>query len=188
MMHDRILEDSLYRLIRESFAANLATKDPARAEAMVESIPDPTTKVSALTRVARALPASASGRKQALLERATMLLRDRLQRANDLVRLQLVSAIAGQRLDIGDHERARLVLQRPGRKGRCRCIRGDRSSDPGDRSAAGIGTGLRTGLCRWGRPLMYPSNPAAVILPVVERIGPKRLAEVFWQAVALHPR
>ena len=36
--------------------------------------------------------------------------------------------------------------------------------------------------------LMYPTNPAAVILPVVERAAPDRLAEVFWRAVALHPR
>jgi len=36
--------------------------------------------------------------------------------------------------------------------------------------------------------LMYPTYPAAVILPVVERIAPERLAEVFWRAVALHPR
>ncbi len=27
--------------------------------------------------------------------------------------------------------------------------------------------------------LMYPTNPAAVILPVVERAAPERLAEVF---------
>ena len=36
--------------------------------------------------------------------------------------------------------------------------------------------------------LLYPSNPAVVILPVVERITPERLDEVFWRAVALHPR
>jgi hypothetical protein len=36
--------------------------------------------------------------------------------------------------------------------------------------------------------VMYPTNPAALILPVVERIAPDRLAEVFWRAVALHPR
>jgi hypothetical protein len=34
---------------------------------------------------------------------------------------------------------------------------------------------------------IYPNNPAAVILPVVERIAPERLDEVFWRAVALHP-
>jgi hypothetical protein len=39
-----------------------------------------------------------------------------------------------------------------------------------------------------GVRLMYPTNPAAVILPVVERVAPDRLAEVFWRAVALHPR
>ena len=69
-------EDRLYQTIRESMAAKLAEKDPARAEAMVESIPDPATKVSALANVAKALPASERGRKQALLERATALLRD----------------------------------------------------------------------------------------------------------------
>ena len=35
---------------------------------------------------------------------------------------------------------------------------------------------------------MPPTNPAAQILPIVERIAPERLAEVFWRAVALHPR
>ena len=35
---------------------------------------------------------------------------------------------------------------------------------------------------------MPPTNPAAQILPIVERVAPERLAEVFWRAVALHPR
>ena len=35
--------------------------------------------------------------------------------------------------------------------------------------------------------LMYPTNPAALLLPVVERVAPERLGEVFWRAVALHP-
>ncbi len=39
-----------------------------------------------------------------------------------------------------------------------------------------------------GVRLMYPTNPAALILPIVERVAPDRLAEVFWRAVALHPR
>ena len=39
-----------------------------------------------------------------------------------------------------------------------------------------------------GIRLMPPTNPAAQILPIVERIAPERLAEVFWRAVALHPR
>ena len=39
-----------------------------------------------------------------------------------------------------------------------------------------------------GIRLMYPTNPAAQILPVAERIAPDRLADVFWRAVALHPR
>ena len=39
-----------------------------------------------------------------------------------------------------------------------------------------------------GVRLMYPTNPAALILPVVERVATDRLAEFFWRAVALHPR
>ncbi len=35
---------------------------------------------------------------------------------------------------------------------------------------------------------LYPTNPAAVILPVVEEVAPERLAEFFWRAVALHER
>ena len=34
---------------------------------------------------------------------------------------------------------------------------------------------------------MYPTKSAAVILPVVERIAPDRLAEFFWRAVAFIP-
>jgi len=36
--------------------------------------------------------------------------------------------------------------------------------------------------------LLYPTNPAAVILPIVERSAPERLAEVFSSAVSLHSR
>src|SRR5207248_6750918 len=36
--------------------------------------------------------------------------------------------------------------------------------------------------------LIYPTNPAALILPVVQRTVPDRLDDVFWRAVALHPR
>ena len=35
--------------------------------------------------------------------------------------------------------------------------------------------------------LMYPTNPAVLILPVVETVAPDRVADVFWRAVALHP-
>ncbi len=35
--------------------------------------------------------------------------------------------------------------------------------------------------------LIYPTNPAVLMLPVVETIAPDRLADVFWRAVALHP-
>ncbi len=225
----------------------------------------PRRKSAPSRRVAKALPASERGRKQALLERATTLLRDRLQRANDAVpppvglsdrramaghrraRSRPARAQAGQgsstdvfqtgylgqlarlepdqvhgaiaeatdsfsnpsyrdaeadrdRFPARDRSsgggragssicemvvhdrfhsvhrhtatlpssrpsrssprssrrrvagrswdtRLRLGLRgpRPGRKGQGRCLRGDGSRDPGDRSAAGIGTGTRTG-------------------------------------------
>ncbi len=35
---------------------------------------------------------------------------------------------------------------------------------------------------------LYPTNPAAEVLPIVERVAPDRLAEFFWRAVALHER
>jgi RNA polymerase sigma factor (sigma-70 family) len=35
---------------------------------------------------------------------------------------------------------------------------------------------------------IYPTNPAVVILPIVEQVAPERLAEFFWRAVALHDR
>ena len=75
----------------------------------------------------------------------------------------------------------------PGRKGQGRSLRGGGSRDPGDRSAAGIGTESRAG--RTSRfPLSDRTNPAALILPIVERAAPERLAEVFWRAVALLTR
>ncbi len=293
-----------YRLVQESAAAKLAAKDPTGAEAMVQSITDPATKVSAITKVVKALPASERGRKRALLERATTLLKEVPRGANDMRLLQLVSAVAEQCLDIGDRDRARLVFQtgsgsnnllHTGYLAQLARLDPDqamtelqkqpRFSDPGQRhadvtaiaaqlatdhpaeaerffnlqdsrsdrlvttdtlrlcrrlarvdplrarrAAASLGgPGIRA--CAWayvalglaeqdtagvseaidraiqeidrlretapeGEPtsvvggilLLYPSNPAAMILPVVERIAPERIAEVFWRAVALHRR
>ena len=39
-----------------------------------------------------------------------------------------------------------------------------------------------------GTGYLYSTNPAAMILPIVERIAPDRLADVFWRAVVLHSR
>ena len=36
--------------------------------------------------------------------------------------------------------------------------------------------------------LMVADNPAASILPIVEKVTPERLNEVFWKAVALMPK
>ena len=39
-----------------------------------------------------------------------------------------------------------------------------------------------------GVALMYSTDPAVVILPIVERIAPERLDDVFWRATALLSR
>ncbi len=39
-----------------------------------------------------------------------------------------------------------------------------------------------------GIEALYPTNPAVVVLPVVEQVAPDRLGEFFWRAVALHER
>ena len=299
-------EDRRYQGTRGSLAVRLAVKDPARAEAMVESLADSRTKALALMNMIRDLPASERGRKQALLEHATTLLRDRLQQANPSWRLQNMSEIAGQWLNMGERDRARPLLDEGkalndvlqaeflGQLGRLEptevmarlqklsAPRNNRNyrdnvlaevavqlatdrpalaeqvfnlrDDSGDQNhvvytelrlcrrlarvdpararrvaASLIGTGTRA--CGWasvaaglaekdkagasealdravreidrlresgpgpetvyivnGIRLMPPTNPAAHILPIVERIAPERLAEVFWRAVALHPR
>ncbi len=297
-------EDPLYQRIRESMAARLAVTDPARAEAMLEPILDPVTKIRALTGVAKALPASERGRRQALLERAATLLRDRLKQANDLYCVQLVTALAEQWLDMGERDRARLMLEevklsrtvfQTGFLGQLARLEPDRIqarlrelstlrvdpslrdlalteiafqlaidraaeaeqlfylregghnelnsmthiprfcrrlaridptrarrvaaslADPGPRAYAWafVALGLAEkdqagaseamdraiqeldrlresgpGSEEGGRGFvyLYRTNPAALILPIVERVAPDRLAEVFWRAVALQTR
>jgi hypothetical protein len=294
---------------RESLAASLAEKAPAAAEAMVEAIANPLTKADAFASLARALPASERARKLALLDRATTLLRDRLQQANPTRRLRLAAEIAEQCLDLGERDRARLVIQAgktifdpmtraggpyqtrfPAQLARLEPVQArewlqrlpkSRSTDaeiaevsdalatddPAEAervfnlrdgtadqfpshystmrlcrrlarvdptrargvAASVLGRGQRVcawafvalGLAEKGNAdasealdraiqeidrlresgpgpdpvwmvgsvrLMYPTNPAALILPIVERIAPDRLADVFWRAVALHPR
>ena len=63
-----------------------------------------------------------------------------------------------------------------------------------DRAVEGIdrlrelGTTVDPGIVLQDVRVIYPTNPAALILPLVERIAPERLAEVFWRAVELHPQ
>ncbi len=305
-------DDSYYHAIRGSLAVKLAEKDPVEAESIVEAMPDPLRNSGALVRLAKALPASERGRKQALLERATILNRDRLRQVSARARLNHLSEIAEQWLDMGERDRARPLLQEgkslfdslpprnaaqeqrflvqlvrlepdqalarlqklpnntnsttrdddlaavavqlatdhpaeaerffnlrdEGREGirfhadaLRLCRRLARVDAPRARRVAASLSGRGARACAWafvalglaekgnanasesldraiqeidrvresgpgpepiiiasGVQVMYPTNPAAVILPVVERIAPDRLAEVFWRAVALHPR
>jgi len=292
--------------VRVTLAVKLAAKDAARSEAMVEAIPAPLARARALASVAGALPGSERGRKRAILERATTLLRDHPQQANPTIRDRVSSRIAEQWLDMRELDRARLMLQgwkissdvlQTGFLGQMArlerehalaqlqklpnrnntpsyrddelgevavelaiahpveaerifnlrertdaqdvsishalrlCHRLARVDPPRVRRIAASLSGPGARACAWafvalgqakkdnagaseaidraiqeidrlresgpgpeqiyiagGIRLMYPTNPAAVILPVVERIAPERLGEVFWRAVALHPR
>ena len=112
LLNGKFLEaDRRYQVVRNALAERLAVVEPARALAVVASIPDSLTKVSALTDVAKAIPASERARKRALLEKATTLLRANLQRQSDAGHLSLVSPLAEQWLELGDRDRARLLLQ-----------------------------------------------------------------------------
>ena len=101
--------DLRYQLIREYVAAKFAETDAAGTVAMIESISDPVSKLTAIASVAKAIPASERGRKRALLERATTLLRQAPRARWD--RHRVVAMIAEQWLDMGKPDRARLVLQ-----------------------------------------------------------------------------
>ena len=49
------------------------------------------------------------------------------------------------------------------------------------------GPGLEQSTKVGGVALMYATHPAVLLLPIVERVAPERLADIFWRAVALHP-
>ncbi len=307
-------KDAYYARVRAEIAAGLAEKDPARAVALVEAIPDSGGKVRRMIDVARALPVSERARKNALLDQAV----NGLKALQPYVQLQSpLPAIVEQWLDLGERDRARLLLQKgkslydavpagstgtlpeflrqlarlepdpaierlrkipdltksstmvllydspasvavglatdhpaeaewafnlwdrtgvqwqwytnrctmslcyrlarvdPARA--CRVAMAQRG--PAERALAwayvalGLAEKDRAGAAeaidhaideidrlRQSGPgpevspilsdvlLMYPTNPAALILPVVERAAPNRLDDIFWRAVALHPR
>ena len=71
---------------------------------------------------------------------------------------------------------------RPGQAGRAL---GPGRVDPADRSSARSPEHARRPATR---QIMVANNPAASILPIVEKVAPERLEEVFWKAVALMPK
>jgi hypothetical protein len=308
LLQDRTFRDDdfLFQSTRASLAARAAETDPASAEALVEAIPDPLLKARALADVAGALPALEGDRKRDLLERASLLFRERLRQAPPLRRLEIATKLAERWLDLGDRGRARPLLEEaksivdssltrrapdqidvltqlarvdpeqalarlqksPGppdipaavavrlatdhpaaaekafnlgkrvgipyqfdhyilqlcrRLARVDPPRARRLAasqrGPAERSLAwahlalGLAEAKQTGAeeaidqaireidrLRESGPgndliiilgsvcLMYPTNPAPLILPIVERVAPERLSEVFWRAVSLHPR
>jgi hypothetical protein len=308
-------DDFSYQSTRASLAEGLAEKDPPRAVALAEAIPIAATRAGALLGVARALPVSERGRKQALLERATTLLKNDPRQTPPGRHLGVVAGIAEQWLELGERDRAQQLVeegksviaslppanaatenhflgqlarlepdQAPERLRKLPDPKNSATSqllydapaavavelatehpaeaekafnvwdrvgiqwvtnmhamrlarrlarvDPpraGRFAAAQRGLAERAlawayvalGLAESKRArapeavdqaiqeidrlresgpgpeqvmiltdvlLMYPTNPAAVILPVVEQAAPDRLADVFWRAVALHPR
>jgi RNA polymerase sigma factor (sigma-70 family) len=286
---------------RVTLAREMAEKDPAGAEALLEPISDPWVRATGLMAQARAIPASRREQKRRLLEKAVPLVRGL---PNSNVKIGQIAAIAEAWLDFGEAERARPLLQeglelfdaipyiprnnsfltqlarlepelaltrirRIPEASRAQCfanaatqlaidqpaaaerffnltdgpVRGiiygtmllcrrlARVDPPRARRVAASIPGPGERVCAWafvalglseanqpgaleaidqaiqgidrlrqsgpdGEPeliltdtsVMYPTNPAAMILPIVERVAPQRLADVFWRAVALHPR
>ena len=74
---------------------------------------------------------------------------------------------------------------RPGRPGQAGRALGPGRVDPVDRSS-GRSPRRRGPRDRPASPVAI--NPAASILPIVEKVAPERLEEVFWKAVALMPK
>jgi Carboxypeptidase regulatory-like domain len=102
-------KDNHYAHAQAEIAAKLAEKDSARATTLVEAIPDSRAKVDYLVDVAKALPASQRDRKNALLEQAANAIKD-LGSYRQLY--GPLPAIAEQWLDLGERDRARLLLQK----------------------------------------------------------------------------
>lgn len=102
-------KDAYYARAQAEIAAGLAEKAPERAVALVEAIPDSSEKVRHLIEVARALPASERDRKNALLDQASR----GLNAFQPYVQLQWpLPSIVEQWLDMGERDRARLLLQK----------------------------------------------------------------------------
>ena len=94
---------------RASWPPGSRRKTPRGPTTLVEAIPDSRSKASALMNVAKALPASERDRKNALLERAATLIKD----LRPYIQLHgQLPMIAEQWLDMGERDRARLLLQK----------------------------------------------------------------------------
>ena len=94
--------------VRWQLALSMVKKDPVEATAMVESMSLPRLRTNAFVELARALPMTERARKQSLLERATLEIKDVPQRP---MRARLIMLIMKGWLDLGMRERARPLAQ-----------------------------------------------------------------------------
>jgi hypothetical protein len=102
-------KDNYYAHAQAEIAAKLAETDSARAKTLIEAIPDSRAKVDFLLNVAEALPALERDQKNALLEQAANAIKD----LGPYGQLHgPLPAIAEQWLDLGERDRAWLLLQK----------------------------------------------------------------------------
>lgn len=94
--------------VRWQLALSMVKKDPVEATAMVESMSLPRLRTNAFVELARAPPMTERARKQSLLERATLEIKDVPQRP---MRARLIMLIMKGWLDLGMRERARPLAQ-----------------------------------------------------------------------------
>ncbi len=178
-----------------AFHAQVARIDPARVLGQIHKIDDPYVRAGYFNRVAfqlaRAHPAEA--------EQALNLYEDRSGFNRQSLWLRVCRRLAN--VDPARAGRIAAAVETPGAAA-CAwaytalgAIEHDKlaAREALDRSLEAIdrilesGPGLERVTSVQGATL-YPTNPAVLILPIVEKVAPERLAEFFWRAVALHDR
>jgi hypothetical protein len=178
------------------FLAQLARLDPAQALARIQKIPKQNDRDDCYGDAAIALGVSRP---------------DEAERFFNLIEARIGPAMFGRavrlckRLGKVDVTRARRIAEEIEGRGTRACafvsialgaFEHDRHAVEAllDRSLETIdqviesGRGVEPLVLGDGTAVLYPTNPAAEVLPIVERVAPERLAEFFWRAVALHER
>jgi RNA polymerase sigma factor (sigma-70 family) len=178
-----------------AFTGLAARIDPASVLAKIRTIDDVALRGRSYDEVAVHLalehPAEA--------ERAFNLYEHRFSFARDILAMRICRRLA--KVDLARARRIAAAIETPGARAcawACTALGAyerdkqaarealDRSIEAIDRILES-GPGLELVTTVDGATL-YPTNPAVLILPIVEQVAPERLGEFFWRAVALHER
>jgi hypothetical protein len=184
------------RYLAENFLATAARIDLDRVLSLVKEITTPYRRQSCLAAIAETL----ANERPDEAERVFQLLDDRLaapplgHKTNVALRLCL-------RMAKTDPERVRRIIAGLNTPGDQACAWALRALALADRDKPAARSALTESIRAIDRLLdpagaarretstiLVAINPAASILPIVERVAPERVADVFWRAVALMPK